>query len=122
MNESVTLCVQCGGVTCIHSNTVMPDVIVDDSGNGPEVRVGNVTYKACMGHPTPKHDGWLNKQKDYNIDYGESWDKGIVIADYSDHYGETRYLRMPAQEALSLLTWLKQEEATLLKLAMQGEA
>ena len=79
--------------------------------NKPECR-----HTAGIPDDEPKHDGWLNKQKDYNIDYGESWDKGILIADYSDHYGETRYLRMPAKEALSLLAWLKQEESTLQKL------
>lgn len=74
----------------------------------------------CRGHePAQKHDGWLNEQKDYNVDYGESGDKGIVITDFSDRYGETQYLRMPAQAVLSLLVWLKQEEAELQRLAKE---
>lgn len=67
--------------------------------------------------PVSKHDGNLDEEEDYNVDYGESWARGIVITDFSDHYGETRYLRIPAKAALSLLAWLKQEEAELRRLA-----
>lgn len=117
--NSIQFCGQCGGVTVIHSDTASSDVVVEDSGNGPEVRIGQMTYKCCTGHQL-KHDGRLDKEGRYTVELweGASGSSTVDITENVSGYtiSEPERVELTPKQALSLLAWLKQEEATLQKL------
>lgn len=73
-----------------------------------------------------KHDGKLDKRGDYavgyshvtigmNTNYSSIYGKGVAISGVDD------LVSLTAQEALSLLAWLKQEQGVLEKLAKEQE-
>ena len=71
-------------------------------------------FKVCKGHPKPatKHDGNLNEDSTHNVYYNNFG--GIAVSANGVTW-------MDAREALALLDWLKQEEATLRDLAKEQE-
>lgn len=79
--------------------------------------------RVCLGHPMPerKHDGQLGSNA--TVTYGEAatsaW--GIVDGIHIEHFdlGQEDVTGMSPSQALSLLSWLKQEEPTLQKMAKE---
>src|SRR5580765_2570637 len=108
------VCDRCHGVKAVYM-TIEPSY---SNGFTPMVQwTSNNTLKLCLCPPeTTKHSGNLD---DYDIDHRHAEaslsQNGIVVAAHNTKQCNAVYL--DAEQALSLLSWLKQEEATLTKFA-----
>lgn len=105
------ICSQCGGFKTIWYKVEVFTAEDVKQGKTAPSSVSKKPFPLCPGHPepVPKHDGQLNKEGTHNV-YPNNFN-GVGIS------GEGGAIGLSAQEALSLLAWLKQEEANLQTLA-----
>lgn len=125
MNEIITSCKQCGGVT---SWTVEIDRSLSDR---PISYEPPLNFKLCPGHPKPvtQHDGRLDTREDDHqarVTLQENylqWDNTKIVSISGGHGDiEASCCYLDPAQALSLLAWLKQEEESLKRLAGGSEA
>lgn len=113
---SDNICKQCGG----HTGNIFTRQLPAMDATGTPYPVGVVpSIKLCYGHPVQKHDGNLDRDDRMTVQFAH--EKYVEVRDSESErgfpYGDS-LLFDPAQ-ALSLLAWLKQEEATLERLAKE---
>lgn len=110
-----SICPICGGVP--NQSVIVRRLPAMNSERVPYPIAPVPPIRLCLGHPepAPKHDGKLDGDGDAKVQYGAAYpgERGIYVVDTTDD--DSVYLS-PAQ-ALSLLAWLKQEEAELQRLA-----
>lgn len=117
MNEIITSCKQCGGLTSW-------SFMIDRSLPGaPAPFAPMPQLMLCPGHPTPKHDGRLDTREDDHqarVTLQENylqWDNTKIVSISGGHGDiEASCCYLDPAQSLSLLAWLKQEEEGLKQL------
>lgn len=87
------------------------------------IQVSDGVDKICYGHPVPsqKHDGYLDED---GIEHVSLW---MEESAFRAHFVTLRqihtgtHIHMKPTQALSLLSWLRQEEMHLLELSKEEE-
>lgn len=76
-----------------------------------------------LPEPAPKHDGFLDERHEYEVSYWQKESKTpkIYIEETDMVKDEPEFIGINPNQALSLLAWLKQEEAELQQLAEEQE-
>lgn len=117
MSEEKNTCKICGGVKRVDWTISFEECHPVEMRFDPASLAGN--WRLCPGHPepAPKHDGNLDRDGDAKVQYGAAYpgESGVYIIDTTDD--DDVYLG--AEQALSLLAWLKQEESELQRLAKE---
>lgn len=87
--------------------------------NKPECR-----HAAGIPDDEPKHDGKLDEQGTYTVGLYENKNArqmSVDIVESDNNLLEPEYVKLTPAQALSLLAWLRQEEAELQRLAKEQE-
>jgi len=82
-------------------------------------------WRLCPGHSelAPNHDGKLDAQGKHEVSYWkdklarQTW---VCIEETDDLLDEPEHVQLTPTQALSLLAWLRQEEAELQRLAEEA--
>ncbi len=119
MSNENNICEICGGVKRIEYTIGFVEGAPHDMRVEPHELP--VAWRMCFGHPEPaqKHDGdlghnasvWIEDEQHITADGETFYTKYVKISD------KVRCVGLIPKEALSLLAWLKQEEAELRRLS-----
>lgn len=123
MSEESNVCAICGGVKRVDWTISFEECHPVEMRFDPASLVGD--WRLCPGHPTPaqQHDGFLDEKHEYEVSYWQKESKTpkIYIEETDMVKDEPEFVAISPAQALSLLAWLKQEEAEIQRLPKEQE-
>lgn len=124
MSEESNVCKICGGVKRVNWTISFEECHPVEMHFDPAALAGD--WHLCPGHPglATKHDGFLDEKHEYEVSW---WQRDsamprVYIEETSTMKEEPEFVGISPAQALSLLAWLRQEEAELRRLAGESTA